>query len=184
MNLVEELGRVADHAAGLAGDAVLTGVLPAEAARGLRAYVCAFEGTDGRRSWVVVDSDAAPVRDRRDARDAVSIAALCEIAAESAFPGDLDELRSQLVALRITEAPDGIEDAEEAVAALARVLGAAPTLATPERLDAIGQAAHRLERALDPAAPSPFSSAMRSAQAVVDELWREVETGYRVPFEQ
>jgi hypothetical protein len=40
----------------------------------------------------------------------------------------------------------------------------------------------RLERALDPTVPSPFAAAMRSAQAVVDELWQEVEVGYRVPF--
>ena len=41
----------------------------------------------------------------------------------------------------------------------------------------------RLERALDPTVASPFAAAMRSAQAVVDELWREVELSYRVALD-
>lgn len=183
MGLVEELERTAAVAAGGADDgAVLSAVLVAEPARGLRSYVCAFEAAGGTRTWLVLDAHGEPVVERRDARDAVSIAALCEVAEEAAFPGDLDELRAQLVALRISEAPEGIEEAEAAVAALQRTLGAPPTVASPERLDEIGQAALRLERALDPTVASPFATAMRSAHAVVDELWREVESTYRVPF--
>jgi hypothetical protein len=182
VSLVEELELVAAEAEPLGGGTPLTAILVAEAARGVRAYVCAFESTDGARSWLVVDPAARPVTDRRDARDAVSIAALCEIAEEAAFPGDLDELRAQLVALRITEAPEGVEEAEAAVGELQRALGTPPVVASPDRLDEIGRAAMRLERALDPTVPSPFAAAMRSAQAVVDELWQEVEVGYRVPF--
>lgn len=181
MSLADELERAADLAATLAGVPV-TAVLAAEPAQRLRAYVCAFETGEERR-WLVVDGSGSPVLDARVARDAVSIAALCEIAEESAFPGDLDELRSQLVALRISEAPEGIEEAEAAVTDLQHTLGAPPHCATPARLDAIGQAALRLERALDPAAASPFAAAMRSAQAVVDELWRDVERGYVVAFD-
>ena len=107
---------------------------------------------------------------QRDVRDAVSIAALCEVAEESAFPGDLDELRAQLVALRITESPDGIDEAEDAARALQHVIGAPPHLASPARLDAIGQAVRRLELALDPAVPSPFTAAMRGATEVADAL--------------
>jgi hypothetical protein len=62
------------------------------------------------------------------------------------------------------------------------VLGAPPHLASPARLDAIGEAARRLERALDPTAPSPFTSAMRSAAAVADALWADVESAYRGPL--
>jgi hypothetical protein len=113
-------------------------------------------------------------------RDAVAITALCEIAAESAVGGDLDELHAQIVALRIAERPEGIEEAEAAVLALQRELGAPPQLASPARLDAIGAATRRLEQALDPAASSPFASAMQAAQAVVEELTREVEAAYRL----
>ena len=71
---------------------------------------------DARRSAFV-----ARARRRREERstivatvkDAVSIAALCEIAEESAVGGDLDELLSQLVALRLTENPEGIDEAED-----------------------------------------------------------------------
>ena len=179
MGLVDDLERVAEVAARHAADAVLSAVLPAEAARGVRLYVCAFEAADGGRSWLVLDDAGAPVVDRRGARDAVSIAALCELAEEAAFPGDLDELRAELVALRIAEAPEGIAEAEAAAAALQHAIGAPPSLATPERLDALGRAALRLERALDPTVASPFAAAMRGAQTVVDELWSEVESRYR-----
>ena len=116
-------------------------------------------------------------------RDAVSIAALCEVAEEAAFPGDLDELRSQLVALRIAEAPEGIEEAEEAARELQLVLGAPPQVASPERLDTIGGAARRLERALDPTAPSPFTDVLRGAGEVAEALWRDVEAGYLRPLD-
>jgi hypothetical protein len=178
VGLVEEIEAAAEAARALDGHGTLTGVLAAEPAHGVRSYVCAFEGGEGSRRWVVLDGTGRAVTDRRDARDAVAIAALCELAEEAAFPGDLDELRAQLVALRISEAPDGIEEAEAAVGDLQRTLGAPPTLATPARLDEIGAAALRLERALDPTVASPFAAAMRGAQAVVDELWREVESGY------
>lgn len=146
------------------------------------AFVCAFGGADGARSWLVFDAHGRVVTDRRTARDAVAVAALCEIAAEMAFPGDLDELRAQLVALRLTEAPDGIEEAEAAAGALQRVIGAPPSLASPARLDELGQATRRLERALDPTAASAFIASMRSAQTTADALWHEVEAGYRAPF--
>lgn len=182
MSLALDLERVAAAAAGLAPDgASVSAVLAAEPTAGLRAYVCAFEPpSGGARTWLVLDDAGGPVTERRDVRDAVSIAALCEIAEESAAGGDLDELLSQLVALRVTEAPDGVEDAENAVRELQHVLGAPPQLATPGRLDEIGVAARRLELALDPTAGSPFAVAMRAAQDVVEELLREVESTYAV----
>ena len=110
-------------------------------------------------------------------KDVVSIAALCEIAEESAVGGDLDELLSQLVALRLTETPEGIDEAEEAVRALQRTIGAPPQLASPARLDEIGAATRRLEQALDPAAPSPFTAALKGAQGTIDELLRRGRAG-------
>ena len=84
--------------------------------------------------------------------------------------------------MRLTEAPEGIDEAEEAARGLQHVLGAPPHLASPARLDAIGHAARLLEQALDPTAPSPFTSAMRSAVEVADALWRDVEAAYRGPL--
>ncbi|HET9243531.1 MAG TPA: hypothetical protein VFN99_08805 [Gaiella sp.] len=176
--LAEDLERIANAAVAHAdGGSTLTGVLPTEPRRGLRVYLCAFEAGE-RRTWLALDDDGRPISDRWDVRDAVSIAALCEVAEEAAFPGDLDELRAQLVALRVTEQPAGIEEAEAAALALQHAVGTPPQLASPDRLDGIGEAAMRLERALDPTTPSPFAAAMRSASDVADALWRDVEASY------
>lgn len=183
MDLGAELEQAAASAVEHAGGDALAAVLPVEPAPGARRYLCAFESADGARSWLALDAEGRPVTSRRDVRDAVSIAALCEVAEESAFPGDLDELRAQLVALRIAENPAGIAEAEEAARELQHAVGSPPQLATPARLDAIGAAGRRLERALEPTAGSPFAAALRSAQEAVDELLREVEAGYRLPLE-
>jgi hypothetical protein len=183
VSLAEDLERAAAAAAEHAGAATLSGILPTEPAPGRRIYVCAFENGDGGRTWLALDGERRPLRVRLNVRDAVSIAALCEVAEDAAFPGDLDELRSQLVALRIAERPDGIEEAEDAARALQHVLGTPPQLASPERLDAIGQAAARLARALDPTAPSPFTDVLRAAGEIADALWRDVEAAYLGPLQ-
>ena len=183
MALADELERTAASAAPLADGHQVAAVLPAEPAAGARRYVCAFEDADGAKAWLVLDEDGHAIHDRREVRDAVSIAVLCEVAEETAFPGDLDELRGQLVALRLTEAPEGIAEAEDAALALQHVIGSPPHVATPARLEEIGEAARRLERALDPTAPSLFTAAMRSAVEVADALWRDVETAYLAPLQ-
>ena len=175
MTLAAELEQIAQRTG---ADAVL----PAEAHPGERIYVCAFEDAGGR-AWLAVDRDGEPVPERQRVRDAVSILALCELAEETAAGGDLDELRSQLAALRVTENPAGIDEAEDAVAALQRVLGAPPTLATPARLDQIGAATRTLEVALGGVSQgSPFAAAMRSASEVVDALVADVTGSYRIPL--
>jgi hypothetical protein len=173
MTLDEELGRIA-AASGAAA------VLAAEASPGDRLYLCAFEEGDGGRTWLALDADGEPVTDRARVREAVSILALCELAEETAAGGDLDELRSQLAAVRVAEDPPGIAEAEEAALALQRVLGAPPTLATPARLDEIGAATRRLELALAAGKDgSPFALAMKAAGDVVEALWSDVEGSYR-----
>ena len=112
-------------------------------------------------------------------RAAVSIAVLCELAEESAGGGRLEELRAQLVSLRLTENPEGIEEAEEAALELERTIGAPPRLATPAHLDAIGAATRRLEHALGEVTGSPFGEAMKQAMAVVGELETDVLGGYK-----
>jgi len=174
MALAEELERVAE----LAG---ATAVLAAEAQPGERVYVCAFEADGGGRTWLALGAEGEPVSERRRVRDAVAILALCELAAETAAGGDLDDLRSQLAALRLTEDPPGIEEAEQAALELQHVLGAPPVLATPTRLDEIGAATRRLEVALGGAVQgSPFAAAMKGASEVVETLQREVEGSYRI----
>src|SRR5918995_5511297 len=173
MPLAQELERIVAQSG---ADAVLA----AEAQPGERVYVCSFDEADGGRTWLAFDAAGQPVTDRQRLRDAVSIIALCELAEEAAAGGDLDELRSQLAALRVTESPPGIEEAEEAALELQRVLGAPPTLATPARLDEIGAATRRLEVALGGAVQgSPFAAAMKGASEVVESLQLEVEGSYR-----
>jgi hypothetical protein len=181
--LSADLERIAAAAGAYANGDALVAVLAAEPAVGVRRYLCAFEGAVGDRTWLAFDDAAAPLTSRRGVHDAALIAALCEVAEECAFPGDLDELRAQLVALRIAEQPAGIGEAEDAAQALQHALGAPPSLATPTRLDSIGVAARRLEQALDPVAPSPFAAAMQSSQAAVEKLVEEVENGYRLPLD-
>jgi hypothetical protein len=176
MGVADDLERIAEA---VRPHGALVAVLAAEPAPHERSYLCAFADGDAEsRRWLVVDESGAPVTLRQRVRDAVSMAALCELAEESAFGGDLDELRAQLVAVRIAERPPGIEAAEEAALALQHALGAPPHVASPARLDAIGVATRRLEQALDPTAGSPFGAAMQAAQGAVDALVREVEGAY------
>lgn len=181
MTLNDELELAAEHALRAVSDGVaVSGVLATEPQPAQRVYLCSIDGADRTRGWLAVRGDGAVVTSRSDVRAAVSIAALCEVAAEAAGGGDLDGLIASLVELREREAPEGIEDAEEAARALAVVVGEPPQLATPARLDQIGAATRRLEQELDPGGPSPFAAALKAAQGAVQELQREVEAGYLV----
>ena len=184
MTLAEELERSAAAAAVFAGAGEqLLGVVPVEPSGGLRLYLCAFGGEEREPSWLVLDEGGAAVRDRRLVRDAASIAALCELAEETAGGGDLDDLRGQLVALRLTEDPPGIDEAEEAVVALQAAIGTSPRVATPAHLDRVGAATRRLELAFGDAAASPFAEAMRSAGSSAQAFVGDVEARYKLPLE-
>lgn len=181
MALADELDRIAAVAAMHAADGEeLAGVLAAEPTPGERLYVCAYAGPE-RRTWLAFDGSGEPVESRALVRDAVSITALCEVAEESAGGGDLEELRAQLLALRLTENPPGIDEAEEAALALEAALAAHPRVASPAYLDRVGNATRRLERALGDDG-SPFASAMQTAVASVESLTREVESAYKRPL--
>lgn len=181
MALADELERIVGHASEYVedGDAV-SAVIPTEPAPGRRVYLCAIDGGDGYRSWVALDAEGGALTGRRDLREAVSIAVLCEVAVDVAGGGDLDALIEQLVELQARESPEGIEDAVAAARALRDALGDPPQLASPSRLDEIGAATRRLERELDPMSASPFAAAMKSSQDAVAELQREIEAGYRL----
>jgi hypothetical protein len=193
VELSEDLERIAAAAEELAGpEEALAGVIPTEPESGQRVYLCAFcsppskaRGAHGKpgegqaRTWVALDDEAGPVGDRSLVRSAVAIAALCELAEESAGGGKLDELRAELVSVRLTESPEGVEDAEAAALDLERAIVPPPRLATPAYLDAVGAAARRLEQALGDAPGSPFVEAMKQGAAVLEELEREVLGGYK-----
>ena len=179
MALAEELESVAVAVVRFADEGEeLVGVLAAEPASGERLYVCAFERGE-ERSWLVVDAEGTPVEDRARMREAVSIAAVCELAEENAGGGHLDELRAQLLTLRLTENPEGTEEAEEAALELESTLSPPPRIASPAYLDRVGTATMKLERALGDAQASPFAASMQAGMAAVEELTAEVERKYK-----
>ena len=181
MTVVEDVGRIASAAAAFAepGEEV-AGVLVTETL-GRRVYLCAFQSADGR-SWLALGADAEPLSDRRLVREAASLAALCEVAEESAGGGHLTELRARLAELRVTDNPEGIEEAEAAAASLAELLEPEPRVASEAYLDAIGSASRRLEQALGNSGTSPFAAAMQAALGSVEGLSDDVERNYKLPL--
>jgi hypothetical protein len=179
---------VADDVAGVAAAAAafaepgeqLAGVLVTETL-GRRVYLCAFE-SDAGRGWLALDDAARPVTERRLVREAASLAALCEVAEESAGGGDLPQLRARLAELRETESPEGIGEAEAAAASLAETLQSEPRIASSAYLDAIGSASRRLEQALGESGASPFAAALQAALGSVEELAADVEHNHKLPL--
>jgi hypothetical protein len=123
MELERDLRRVAEAAAAFADEGEdVTGVVPAEPASGIRLYVCAY-GKPEATDWLVLDATGVPVEDRSLVREAVAIAALCEVAEEAAgvepamprvaSPARLDELGAAggpELAAAITNATETIEE--------------------------------------------------------------------------
>ena len=96
--LHDDLAAAAERAAAFAVDGErLDAVLAAEPSTGRRVYLCAFAGAD-TRTWLLLDDEAA-VTSRALVREAVALAALCEIVGEAvgdepprlATPAYLDE---------------------------------------------------------------------------------------------
>jgi hypothetical protein len=182
VGLDEQLREAVDSAVRFAGDGEeLSGVVPAEPASGARVYLCVYSRGE-EQSWLALDAAGRPVADRKLVRDAVSIAAMCELAEETAGGGDLGELRTRLVELRLTENPEGIEEAEAAAAELQDAMLGPPRLASTTYLDAIGGAAMKLEQALGEVGGSPFAEAMKVGMAAADELAADVERSYKGPL--
>jgi hypothetical protein len=93
MALDEELRRIADAAVKHCAESEeLAGIVPAEPASGVRVYVCAYRKGE-ETSWLVLDAEGSVVEDRSLVRDAVSIAALYELALETVGAGDDGEPR-------------------------------------------------------------------------------------------
>jgi hypothetical protein len=175
MTLSDDLARIAAVAS---QHGEVTGVLAAEPAGGRRFYLVAL-GDGEPRKWLLLDPEGQPVDRRDDVRDSASIVAMCELAADLAGGGELEELRSRLAQVRMVEQPPGIEEAESAALALERVIGAPPRVASPSYLDEVGAATIVLERALGEVS-SPFSEAIRAGTWAIDGFVREVEREYLV----
>jgi len=182
MALVDELERIADAAAAHAAPSErVTGIVAAEPLGGPRVYLVAYESAEAR-SWLALDMEAQPVGSRATVREAAQLAALCEVAEETAGGGDLPSLRARLAEIREQEAPAGIEEAEAAAAALAGALEPEPRIATTDYLDRLGAASRRLEQALGDDAGSPFATALQQAVPAVEELAADVERNYKGPL--
>ena len=123
MNLDSDLRRIAEAAGRHAADGEeVSGIVPTEPASGIRLYVCAY-GDAEAKTWLVLDATAVPVGDRSLVHDAVSIAALCEVAEDAAGvepeaprvarPALLDELGVQAgsaVAAAVKGAADSVAE--------------------------------------------------------------------------
>jgi hypothetical protein len=182
MTVAEDVGRIASAAAGFAEPGEeLAGVLVAETL-GRRVYLCAFESAEGH-TWLALGDAAEPLTDGRLVREAASLAALCEVAEESAGGGHRSELQVRLAELRETDNPDGIEEAQAAAVALAETLQPEPRVASGAYLDALGSASRRLEQALGESGASPFATAMQGAVGAVEALAADVESNYKLPLE-
>ena len=182
MSLEEELSAAGEAARARAGEGEeVVAVIPAEPGSGARVYLCAYDAA-GERTWLALDAAGEPVADRILVRDAVAIAAMVELAEESAGGGNVGELRAQLVELRLTDNPEGIEEAEMAAAELQAAIRPPPRVASVAYLDELGAAAAKLEGALGQVGGSPFAEAMKTGVAASDELADEVESRYRGPL--
>jgi hypothetical protein len=181
VGLQSDLARIAAAALTFAeAGEELAGVIAAEPYDGRRVYLCAFRDGDERLSWVALGDDGGAIAARGLVREAASIVALCELAEESAGGGKLEELRAQLVTVRLTENPPGIEEAEAAALALEHVLGAAQRVSSPHYLDAIGAATRELELKLGTTGASPFATAMKNSVDTIDLFVEDVERGYKL----
>ena len=177
MGLREDLERIATA---ISAGGVVKAVIAAEPTGGARHYLVAL-GEDEEPGWLVVDDAANPVTELETIREVASVIVLCELAEETAGGGELEELRQRLAQVRLTEAPDGIEAAEDAALELEKVIGAPPRIATPTFLDEVGIAVRRLEQALGQV-DSPFATALASLAGAVDAFVNDVVTRYAIPL--
>jgi hypothetical protein len=167
-------------AASAAAYGEVSAVLAAEPASGRRYYLVAF-GEGDERKWLVLDASFQPVTAREQVREVASIVVICELAGELAGGGQLEELRSRLAEVRMTEHPEGIEEAEDAALALERAIGAPPIVASPAYLDEVGAKTRTLEEALGEQG-SPFSATLAASSGTVEAFVAEVEQRQLAPL--
>jgi hypothetical protein len=81
----DDVRRIAGTAERFAADRErIVAVLAAEPAEGRRTYLVAFSANgDDERSWLALDGEGRPLTSRDRVREAVSIAAMCEVVEEA-----------------------------------------------------------------------------------------------------
>ena len=129
MALDDDVQRAAAAAAALAapGEAV-EAVLPTEPRPGERVYLVAF-ATNGEadRTWVALDAAGEPIAARGRVREAVSIAAVCEVA-EEVVPEELLGVPPRLASPQYLDSL-GATQAEGLASILQSAVGAVDELA-------------------------------------------------------
>jgi len=179
VGLTDDLERIATAAQALAAPAErVSGVLAVEPQPGFRVYLCAYDSG----AWLVLDDARRALTEERLVRDAAQLAGLCEVAADIAGGDDLAQLRVRLRELAETDAPEGIDEAEAAAAAVADALAEEPRVATTAFLDELGARSRRLEHALGTDSVSPFGTAVQQALPAVEELAANVVRNYKGPL--
>ena len=130
----------------------------------------------------MLDAAGEPVRERALVREVASIVVMCELAEELSGGGQLDELRSRLAQLRMTEQPAGIEDGRGRPRSTWSARSARrPASPRPRSSTTSARRRSRWSRALGEL-ESPFASALRSSTGAMDGFLAEVETRYLLPL--
>jgi hypothetical protein len=85
VTLADDVRITAERAAGYAapGEEVAA-VLAVEPTPGKRLYLCGFGAGESAESWLALDANGTPVTSRERVREAAALAAICEVAEESA----------------------------------------------------------------------------------------------------
>jgi hypothetical protein len=128
--LSDDVRRIAEAAGPFAASGErVEAVLAAEVRPGERTYVCSFAAREGLRTWLALDDAGQPVTARLRVRDAVSIAAMCEVAEEAA--GRLDGATGAAPRLASPEYLDSLggDGADPVAAAMQSAIGAVDELA-------------------------------------------------------
>ncbi|HEY6149891.1 MAG TPA: hypothetical protein VIW19_05195 [Gaiellaceae bacterium] len=123
MALDQELRRIAEVGVTFCREGEeLVGIIPAEPSVGVRLYVCAYR--DGEEpSWLVLRADGSPVEERALVRDAVSIAALYELAEEAAGSADREaRVPSPALLDALSGEPNAVEAIKSATATVDELL--------------------------------------------------------------
>jgi hypothetical protein len=119
--LQDDLAAAATRAAAFADEGErVDAVLAAEPSLGRRVYLCSYAGGDGR-SWLLLDEESQ-VTSRAVVREAVALAALCEVVGEAvgdepprlASPAYLDDFGSPDVVTSAFGAVESLTDEVEA----------------------------------------------------------------------
>ena len=123
MALDQELRRIAEVAVTYCRDGEeLAGIIPAEPAVGMRLYVCAYRAGEAT-NWLVLRADGSPVEERSLVRDAVSIAALYELAEEATgAPEEAARVASPALLDSLSGSPNAVEALKSATVTVDELL--------------------------------------------------------------